>query len=216
MRWWIGSQHPVWAVGTAVIGTVVVIASPGSIALPIPALAGPTAFSAVRPFSLVAVLITVVAWASLSAGHKSAALSATRAMKVYVFLSICVVTASSLVLAAAWALIVGEVMVPLQLLLRNILGLFGLGLLLVPLTGYRYAGIVSTVYVFISAIFGRTNSGGIYDSAPWAWPVSESPVLDYWAPAILLFVSGGFIWLLRHRSPYSRIMIAQAMDSRRE
>lgn len=216
MKWWIRSQHPFWAIGTALVGTAVVIASPGSIALPIPSLSGPTPFSALRLFALVAVLITVCTWVSVSAGHKSAILSAARAMKLYLFASICVVVGVCGLLAGAWTMIVGEMMVPLQLLLRDVLGLFGLGLILVPLTGHRYAGIVSTVYLFVSAIFGRTATGGKYDSALWAWPISESSAFDYWIPAIMLFVFGGLIWLLHSRGQYSRNMIAQAMDTRIE
>lgn len=216
MNWWIRSQHPSWAIGSALIGTVVVIATPGSIELPIPSLSGPTAFSAIRLYALVAVLITVSTWASLSAGHKSAILSARRAMKLYLFASICAVIAVCAVVAGVWTLITGQMTVALQLLLRDVLGLFGVGLISVPLTGHRYAGIVSTVYVFISAIFGRTDAGGGSDSTLWAWPISESPAVEYWIPAIALFALGGTLWLLRSPTQYSRIMIAQALDTRRE
>lgn len=213
MRWWIRSQHPAWAMGIAIVGTVVVIASPDSFGLPIPSLAGPTAFASIRLHALVAVVITVGAWASVSAGHKSAVLAATRAMHLYVFASLCAILGICGLLVGLWGIFIGPVSSPAQLLLRDVLGLFGLGLILVPLTGYRFAGIVSTVYVFVSAIFGRTGDGG---SALWAWPISDSSDLDFWIAAIVLFVLGAVMWVLRSRGPYPRVVIAQAMDARRE
>lgn len=213
MRWWTRSQHPVWAIGIALVGTVVVIASPDSFGLPIPSLAGPTAFASIRSHALVAVVITVGAWASVSAGHKSAVLAATRAMQLYALASLCAILGVCGLLVGAWAIFIGAVSSPTQLLLRDVVGLFGLGMILVPRTGYRFAGIVSTVYVFVSAIFGRTSSG---DAALWAWPISDSSDLDFWIPAIALFVLGGVTWVLRSRGHYPRVMIVQAMDARRE
>ncbi|MCU1469317.1 MAG: putative rane protein [Glaciihabitans sp.] len=216
MKWWIRSQHPAWVVGTVLLGTAVVIAAPGSTGLPIPSLAGPTAFAAIRPYALVAVLITVAMWASVSAGHKSAVLSTTRLLKFYVFVSPCGVLVVCGLMIGAWAIVAGELTTPLQLLFRDLIGLLGLGLILVSFTGYRYAGISSTVYVFVSAIFGRTSGGGAYDSALWAWPIADSTAFDYWIPAAALFVTGALVWLLRSRDHYSRVMINQAMDTRRE
>lgn len=213
MRWWIRSQHPAWAIGIALVGTVVVIASPDSFGLPVPSLAGPTAFASIRSYALVAVLITVGAWASVSAGYKSAVVAATRAMQLYVLASLCAILGVCGLLVGAWGIFIGAVSSPAQLLLRDVLGLFGLGMILVPRTGYRFAGIVSTVYVFVSAIFGRTSDG---DSALWAWPISDSSDIDFWIPAIVLFVLGGMMWVLRSRGHYPRVMIAQAMDVRRE
>lgn len=213
MRWWIRSQHPAWAMGIALVGTAVVIASPDAFGLPIPSLAGPTGFASIRSHALVAVLITVGTWASVSAGHKSAVLAATRAMQLYVLASLCAIVGVCGVLVGAWGIIIGAVSTPTQLLLRDVLGLFGLGMILIPRTGYRFAGIVSTVYVFVSAIFGRTGDG---DSALWAWPISDSSDLDFWIPAIVLFVLGGVMWVLCSRSHYPQVMIAQAMDTRRE
>jgi hypothetical protein len=213
MKWWIRSQHPVWAIGIALIGTVAVIASPDSFGLPIPSLAGPTGFASIRSYALVAVLITVGAWASVSAGHKFAVLAATRAMQLYVLASLFAVVGACGLLAGVWGIFTGGVSGPAQLLLRDVLGLFGLGMILVPRTGYRFAGIVSTVYVFISAIFGRTSDG---DSALWAWPISDSSDVKFWIPAVVLFVVGGVMWVLRSRGAYSRVLIAQAMDARRE
>lgn len=213
MRWWIRSQHPAWAIAVALVGTVVVIASPDSIGLPIPSLSGPTAFASIRPHTLVAVLITVGAWASVSAGHKSAVLAATRAMRLYVLASLCAILGVCGFLGAALGIFLGTVSSPTLLLLRDVLGLLGLGLILAPRTGYRFAGIVSTLYVFISAIFGRTSHG---DAALWAWPISDSSDLDFWTPAIVLFVLGSVIWVLRSRGHYPRVMTAQAMDARRE
>ncbi len=213
MRWWIRSQHPAWAVGIALVGTVVVIAAPDSFGLPIPSLDGPTAFASIRPYALVAVLITVGAWASVSAGYKSAILAATRAIRLYVFAFLCAIVGVCGLLGGAWGILTGAVSNPTQLLLRDVLGLLGLGLIFVPCTGYRFAGIVSTVYVFISAIFGRTSHG---DTALWAWPMSDSSDPEFWTPAIILFVLGGVTWVLRSGGRYPRVMIAQAMDARRE
>jgi hypothetical protein len=216
MRWWVRSQHPIWVIGAALAGTLVVAFSPNSIALPVPSLSGTTAFAAIRPHALISVLITVSVWASASAGHKSAILSAVRGMKLYVLASLCAALGTCVLVAGLWAVLVGQLGSPLQLLVRDLLGLLGLGLILLPLTGYRFAGVVTTVYVFVSAIFGRTSGGGTHDSALWAWPASESTAFDYWIPAILLFVAGGLVWILRSRVLYSRVMIAQAMDARRE
>jgi hypothetical protein len=216
MRWWIRSQHPIWAVGTALVGTVVVIVLPGSTALPIPSLAGPTAFAAVRPYALVAVLITVAMWVSVSAGHKSAVLSAARPLKHYVFVSLSGILVVCGLIVGAWTIVTGELDIALELLVRDVVGLLGLGLILASVTGYRYAGIASTVYVFVSAIFGRTRGGGAQDAALWAWPISESTALDYWIPAAALLAVGGLVWLFRSRDHYSRVMIKQAMDTRRE
>lgn len=213
MRWWIRSQHPAWAIGIALVGTVVVMASPDSFGLPIPSLAGPTAFASIRSHALVAVLITVGAWASVSTGYKSAVLAAARPMQLYVLAYLCTIMGVCGLLVGAWDIFIGAVSSPAQLLLRDVLGLFGLGMILVPRTGYRFAGIVSTVYVFVSAIFGRTSDG---DSALWAWPISDSTDLGSWIPAIILFVLGGVLWLLRSRDHYSQVMITQAMDVRHE
>jgi|GEM_PF-5770078 hypothetical protein len=216
MKWWIRTQHPIWALGTALLGTVAVILAPGSFALPIPSLAGPTAFAAIRPYALVAVLITVAMWASASAAHKSAVLSAARPTRLYVFASLLGPVLACGLLIGLWAIGTGKLDTQLELLFRDVLGLVGLGLILLPVTGYRYAGIASTVYVFMSAIFGRTRGDGPYDTAIWAWPISESPVVDYWVPSAALLLVGALLWLFRSRERYSRVMIAQAMDARRE
>lgn len=216
MRWWIRSRHPVWVAASVLIGTTVVFLSPDTVALPVPALSGSTAFAAVRPYALVSVLITVIVWASASAGHKSAILSAVRDMKLYAFAAVCAAVGTCALTAGIWAVLVGQFPSSLQLLVRNVLGLLGFGLILLPLTGYRFAGVASTVYVFVSAIFGRTNIDGTNGSALWAWPVSESVGIEYWIPALVLFVLGGVIWIVRSHGRYSKAMIAHAMDVRRE
>jgi hypothetical protein len=216
MKWWMRSQHPVWAIGAALVGAVAVIFLPDSIALPIPSLSGSTAFAAIRPFALISVLMTVSLWASASAGHKSAVLSAVRSMKRYVFASVSAVLGTCAFVVGAWAIISGPPAPAAGLLMRDVLGLSGLGLVLLPLTGYRYAGAISTAYVFVCAIFGRTRGEGDQDSALWAWPISQSASFVYWLPAIFLFVAGGLLWLLRSGDVYSRVMIAHAMDTRRE
>jgi hypothetical protein len=216
MKWWIRSQHPAWVIGAALAGTVGVMFAPDSIALPLPSLSGPTAIAAIRPFALISVLIMVSVWSSASAGHKSAILSAVRGMKRYVFASLCAAVATCAFAAGIWAILGGPWSSPIQLLTRDVVGLLGFGLVLLPLTGYRFAGAASTTYVFVSAVFGRTSGGGAHDSALWAWPISSSASFDYWVPAIVLFVAGGALWSLPSRRLYSRVMVAQALDTRRD
>ena len=213
MTWWIRSQHPLWAVGIAIVVTIGVMASPDSFGLPIPSLGGPSAFASVRSYALAAVLITVGASASVSAGHKSAVLSATRPVRLYVLVFLSGIVGVCGLLAGASAAFLGVASTPTLLLVRDVLGLFGLGFLLVSRTGYRFAGIASTVYVFSSAIFGRAGNG---DVALWAWPISDSTDLGLWIPAILLFIVGAVTMLLGFTGRFSRTMITQALDTRRE
>jgi hypothetical protein len=216
MRWWLKSRRPAWLVAVPILGTLAVLADPGTVALAIPSLSGVETFAPTRPSALVAALIAVNAWAALSAGQKSAMLAATRRMKWYAFGELCATVLVCAVIVLSWASVLGEVPVTGQLLLRNVLGFFGFGLLSAPLTGYRFAGVLSIVYLLMAAVFGRVGGDLERDAALWAWPISDLNTAYYWIPALVLFSAGAVAWLAGPAERYPRVMRAQAMDQRRE
>lgn len=207
MKWWIRSLRPAWALGSSIAGTLVVVLAPDLFALPVPSLSGPSAFGSVRLHALVALLIVICAWASVSTGHKSAVLAATRSMRMHTVAFVLVLILVCGAIIGTCNLFDHTMPAAALVLLRDVAGLLGFGLVCVPLVGYRFAGVLVTAYVFASAIFGRTGDGG---SALWAWPISDSTDLCYWAPAIALFVVGCLVCAFSTR--YSRVMITQAMS----
>jgi hypothetical protein len=215
MRWWVKAQQLPWVLLAALIGSLLSIFA-SDVALPIPSLSGPTAFSAIRSFALIAVLMAIATWTGATFGHKAPVLASVRRTDVFGFLAVGGVVALSAVVVTAAQLISSEIAEPGWLMVRDLLGFLSLGIVLLPWTGYRYAGIVPTVYVFGAAIFGREATAAGEQTALWAWPISASESLLYWLPALLLAFLALVVTTLRSHTASSRIVISQALDTRRE
>jgi hypothetical protein len=215
MRWWVKAQQLPWLLLAALVGSLLSILA-SDVALPIPSLSGPTAFGAIRSFALIAVLVTIATWTGAAFGHKAPVLASVRRTDVFGSLAAASVVAVSAVIIACVQLVSGETAEPGWLLVRDLLGFLSLGIILLPWTGYRYAGIVPTVYIFGAAVFGREAGVAGEQTALWAWPVSASDSLLYWLPALLLAFVALVATTLRSHTATSRIVISQALDTRRE
>lgn len=215
MTWWVKAQHLPWVLLAAVIGSLLSILA-ANVSLPMPSLSGPTTFAAIRSFALIAVLVTIAMWTGAAFGHKAPILASVRLTNVFGALAAASVIALSAVVIACAQLISSEIAQPGWLLVRDLLGFISLGIILLPWTGYRYAGIVPTVYLFGAAIFGRQNTAAGEQTALWAWPISTSPSLLYWVPALVLAFVALIATIVRSPTASSRVVITQALDTRRE
>lgn len=215
MMWWVKAQQLLWILLAALIGSLLSIFA-SNVALPIPSLSGPTAFSAIRSFALIAVLVTIATWTGAAFGHKAPVLAAVRRTDVFGSLAAASVVVVAAVVIACAQLVSSEMAAPGWLLVRNLLGFLSLGIVLLPWTGYRYAGIVPTVYVFAAAVFGRETTTVGEQTALWAWPISVSESLLNWLPALILASIALAVTILRNRVTPTRTVISQALDTRRE
>lgn len=215
MRWWVKAQHLPWVLLAAVTGSLLSLLA-SNVVLPIPSLSGSTAFAAIHSCALIAVLVTIATWTGTSMGHKAPVLASVRRTNVLGSLAAASTVAVSTIVIACAQLISSELAEPGWLLIRDLIGFISLGIVLLPWTGYRYAGIVPTVYVFGAGIFGRETTALGEQTALWAWPISPSATLLYWIPALVFAFGAVIVTIVRSRAAYSRIVIAQALDTRRE
>ncbi len=211
VRWWMATHRVVlMLLLTAIVGAVVAFA-PEAAALPVPALSGAGDFGAIRPFALASVLLTVTCAALMTRGHAAASVAAVRPVAYFQTLLVFSVVAVAVANVALGAAVTHTVSGPGILFVRDLCGFFGLMVLLLAWTGYRFAGVVPTVYLFIAAVFGRdrTVAGG---ATWWAWPVSESPDAHTWLMPGVFAVAAVTLVLARGRWANSRALIAQASD----
>jgi hypothetical protein len=214
VRWWIKVYRVPWVIAAALAAVILASVFP-AVALPVPSLSGGNPFAGVRSFALISVLITILTWSLVGLAAGPASLVASR------FSATAAVTVPAIVVATVG---VGAVSVHALsqgaataewLLLRDVIGLLALSVLLLRWTGYRYAGIVPTVYLFISAVFGRDLNSATERAVWWAWPVADSLSLEYWLVALLLGAAAAVTSVRAHTAALP-ILVAQSTRPTKE
>lgn len=180
MTWWLRS-HRMPGVAAAILVATILGPLVGGTSLLFPSLSGASPFQGI-PLAAVTPLISAAAISSsVTAATRGPYPVATRPVCVGdVLISLATVALGALAALLAFA-------DPSSVATaRNTTGLVGLQLIAGRLAGYRFQTIVPVLFVFASALLGRTADGSV---AAWAWPATTSSEIGYWiAPALLLTI----------------------------
>ncbi|MBM7475656.1 hypothetical protein [Curtobacterium herbarum] len=201
-----------WVVASALVSVGLAAVSP-TFALPVPSLSGANPFAGVRSFALLAVLLTILTWSATALGTRPASLVSVR--RVATPAALPAVALLTVTFGAGVLQIVDpDAATPAWLLVRDTLGLSALSVLLLRWTGFRYAGVVPTVALFVSAVFGRDTTAATERATWWAWPVADSTSLEYWCAPVVLGVVALLVMVVRSPAPITALVRQTTVPAR--
>lgn len=151
--------------------------------LSFPSMGTSSPFSSVRLYAIFPLACGIAVSYSLEAGERPGYVTAARRISNLDYILIItpiIVTVVVAILSSLLGSVIGSELV------RNAIGFIGIQMIAAPILGYRLQSLVPVVYVFLSALFGRTYSTTV---SFWAWPLGDGD-LQYWYLPIFIFILG--------------------------